>query len=1512
MAYAVTVPRHDSGIGMRLVSYVVPAPGVALVGEKLRAELGEVLPTYMVPAAVVVLDEIPLTPSGKLDRRALPAPVVTTRSFRAPATPVEEIVAGVFADILSVDAAVGADDDFFDLGGNSLAATRVVARIGAALDTTIPVSVIFEASTVTRLAARAESHTDTGRVDLVAHERPERIPLSYAQQRMWFLNRIEPESPAYSIPVVVRLSGSLDVDVLHRAIGDVVARHEILRTVYPFVEGEPAQVILPADTVPMEVVQVAESDVDQAIAELIAAPFDLTAGASTRIVLFELGGDEWVLAVILHHIGGDGSSLGPLARDIMTAYVARLQGEAPGWVPLPVQYADYAIWQRAVLGSESDPNSLLRAQIDYWAEQLAGTPPLLELPTDRPRPATQSYAGESVGLTVDADLHAGLQRVARAHNTTLFMVFHAALAALLARLAATDDVAVGTPYAGRGERALDDLVGMFVNTLVLRTRVRSGMSFAELIDDVRATDLAAFGHADVPFERLVSELNPVRSDAHNPLFQVMLAFQNISSTDIELPDLSVRAVEPDTGLALFDLQVTVADSYDAHGAPAGITGGVTFASDLFDASTVERFVERLVAMLEAMTIDADRAVHDVDLLDDAERSAALQGPNATMHEVDSAVTLVSMFAAAAVAYAEDTAVICGTVSQTYAEFSGRVNRLARWMVAQGVGPDSLVALRMRRSLDQLTAMYAVHAAGGGYVPIDPDHPAERIDYMVECAEPVLVLSALDSVDLSGFDDSPLTDDDRITPLTPDALAYVLFTSGSTGRPKGVAVSHRSVVNQLRWISAEYGLNRSDVVLQKTPATFDVSVWELFATLSVGARLVIARPDGHTDPRYLAEAMSTHRVTITSFVPSMLAVFADALPTGAALSLRALLVAGEAFGPDVVDAARRALPEVELYNLYGPTEFTVHATSSAVGTADDGAVPMGAPVWNACAYVLDSRLRPVPAGVTGDLYLSGTQVARGYHGRPALTADRFVADPFTAGARMYRTGDLVRRRRSGVLEYLGRSDFQVKLRGLRIELGEIEAVFAAHPDIARAAAAVTSTDTVDYLTVYLVPAGADRGVGVRDVGERSVNTAEVTAFASAALPGYMMPTAVMVLDSLPITASGKLDRARLPQPTRDASAFRAPSSWLETEIARTFEHVLGVPRVGADDDFYALGGNSLRSVQVVNDLETELHVEIPVRWMLSDSSPADLARRIEDGMRNGFDVARGPGDESPGGVGFDVLLPIRPEGELPPLFCVHPASGLAWCYQTLSRQVPPGRPVYGLQAPQIGGEAPGPTTISEIARRYADEIRTVQPVGPYHLLGWSLGGVIAHAVAAEMRAAGSEVALLAMLDTEADGVDSSAITTVTAGELISNLGPVLGIDYVSADATAEQAAEQIAERLGAGFGIDAATIERLTDAYNLLIRATGDWHPPVVDTDVLYFTAVRDRRPDALGANGWGRYVRGSITNVDIDTHHLGMTEDEAIRQIATVLDDHLTRESASRKAASGLAFSHDDRFTNKR
>ncbi|MGW5918026.1 amino acid adenylation domain-containing protein [Nocardia fluminea] len=1473
VAYAVTVPWRAGTGPAQLVSYAVPETGASLSGEQLRAALVEVLPSYLVPAAVMILDAIPLSPNGKLDRAALPAPVVVAKRFRAPVSPEEEIVAGVFADVLGIDGPVGADDDFFDLGGNSLVATRVAARIGAALDATIPVSMIFEAPSVARLAARAESHAATGRVALTAQPRPRRIPLSYAQQRMWFLNRLEPGSAAYSIPIVLRLSGQLDLDALRAAIEDVLDRHEVLRTVYPYAEGEPSQVVLPVEqaAVPLTVTPVAESDLDESLAAFVSAVFDVTVEAPVRMRMFELGPDQWVLAVVVHHISCDGSSLGPLARDMMTAYTARLLDKAPSWPPLPVQYADYAIWQRAVLGAEDDPESLLRAQIDYWTLELAGLPVVLGLPADRPRPPVQTHAGASVPITVGAELHAGLQQVARAHNTTLFMVFHAALAATLARLADADDIAIGTPFAGRGEPELDDLAGMFVNTLVLRTRLTPGMTFTQLLEHQRAVDLAAFGHADIPFERLVQELNPVRSHAHHPLFQVMLAFQNVGEARFELPGLSASAMTADADIALFDLLVTMSDSYDSAGDPAGITGGVIYASDLFDATTVTAMVDRLQRLLDALVTDSAQPVREVDLLGADERETVLKQWNSTDHSLRPGETLTSVFADSVQLHADGPAVTAGELTLTYAEFASRVYRLARWLISRGVGPESLVALRMRRSLDQVVAVYAVHAAGGGYVPIDPDLPADRIDYMLSIAAPALELSSLDGLELAGFDDGPITDADRLAPLRSHNVAYVIFTSGSTGRPKGVAVSHCSVVNQVRWVNGTYGLTPNDVVLQKSPATFDMSVWELFAPLAVGARLVIARAYGHTDPAYLAEIIAAQRVTFTALVPSMLAVLADTAPAGSLGSVRTLLVGGEEFGPETVAAARRTVPGAQLHNLYGPTECTVCATAHRVTEAEHGTLPMGAPVWNTRAYVLDDRLHPVPPGVAGELYLAGTQLARGYQARPGLTAERFVPDPYGDGQRLYRTGDLVRWRRSGELDYLGRTDFQVKLRGLRIELGEIEAVLAEHPSVARAIAVVRPIGVMEHLVGYLVPAmGA------------SVDTAAVSAHAATKLPDYMVPTTMMVLDTVPLHTSGKLDRLRLPEPVLAVGEFREPSSWLEGEVARAFGTVLGVDRVGADDDFYALGGNSLKSVQVVSELRKELDYEVPISWMMSDPCPADLAKRIESRIHSGTPVE---GTDA----GFDTLLPIRTAGERAPLFCIHPALGLSWCYRALDHYLADGRPIYGIQAPQIAGEVPGPTTIEDMAARYFDEIRAVQPHGPYHLLGWSLGGALAQAVAVEMRSAGEQVALLALVDAEVGGVDESALHDVTAGELISNLGPVMGVDFVSPDATAEEAADLIERYLGGGLGIDAARIQRLTDAYNLAIRAAGAWRPAVVDSDMLYFTATRDRRSDAAGHQGWERVVRGQISTFDIDATHLDMTQPAALAEIARIIDARLDR-----------------------
>ncbi|MFE5286071.1 amino acid adenylation domain-containing protein [Nocardia sp. NPDC056611] len=1473
VAYAITTPwRTDTG-PTQLVTYAVPEAGASLSSEELRAALAEALPSYLVPAAVMILDTIPLSPNGKLDRSALPAPVVQAKRFRAPSSPAEEIVAGIFADVLDIDTPIGADDDFFELGGNSLVATRVAARIGAALDGTVPVSTIFEAPTVARLAARAESRANTGRIGLTAQQRPQRIPLSYAQQRMWFLNRLEPDSAAYSIPIMLRLTGELNLDALRAALTEVVDRHEVLRTVYPYAEGEPSQVVLPTARAmtPITPTPVTESELAEAMSALVATAFDVTVDAPLRVRLFELGQHEWVLAVVAHHISCDGSSLGPLARDTMTAYAAHLTGETPNLPELPVQYADYAIWERAVLGTEDDPDSLIRAQIDYWTLELAELPPLLELPTDRPRPPVQTYAGATVPISIDADLHTGLQQVAREHNTTLFMVVHAALAATLARLADMDDIAIGTPYAGRGEPELDDLVGMFVNTLVLRTRLAPEMTLTQLLEHVRGTDLAAFGHADVPFERLVQELNPMRSHAHHPLFQVMLAFQNVDKAEFELPGLSVSGVTPDADTALFDLLVSVQDSYDATGEPAGITGAVTYASDLFDAATASTIADRLLRLLGALATDATQQVYDVDLLGVEERDTVLRHWNSTDRDLPTDETLASLFTDSVRAHPDRTAIVTADESLTYAAFATRVNRLARWLIGRGVGPESLVALRMRRSLDQVTAMYAVHAAGAGYVPIDPDLPDDRVEYMLSIAAPALELSTLDGLDLSGFDDGPVTDADRIVPLRPHNLAYVLFTSGSTGRPKGVAVTHGSVVNQVRWLGGTYAWSPDDVVLHKSPATFDMSVWELFATLAMGARMVIARADGHSDPIYLAETIAAQRVTITALVPSMLAVFADAVPAGSLDSVRTLLVGGEAFGPDVVAEARRTMPGVELHNLYGPTEFTVCATSHPVTDTDSGNMPIGAPAWNTRAYVLDSRLHPVPPGVAGELYLAGAQLSRGYQSRPGLTAERFVPDPFGDGGRLYRTGDLVRWNSDGELEYLGRTDFQVKLRGLRIELGEIEAVLAEHPSVARAIALVHNTGAAEHLVGYVVPAAG-----------ATIDTAAILAHAAGALTDYMVPTTVMALDSMPLTVSGKLDRKLLPEPVLPVGEFREPSSWLEEEVARAFGAVLGVDRVGADDDFYALGGNSLKSVQVVTHLRKEIDYEVPIRWMLSDPCPADLAKRIESGMRSGSTV-------DGAALGFDVLLPIRTGGDQPPLFCIHPALGLSWCYHAFDRYLAGDRPIYGIQAPQITGEDPGPTTIVEMAQRYFAEIRAVQPHGPYHLLGWSLGGAIAHQIAVEMRSAGEEVALLALLDAEASGVDESTLRTVTAGELISNLGPVMGVDYVSPDATAQEAADLIEQHLGTAMGIDAAQIERLTDAYNLAIRAASTWQPAVLDSDMLYFTATRDRRADAAGHAGWADVVSGQISAFDIDAAHLEMTDPGAVAQIAHILNAYLER-----------------------
>uniref|UniRef100_UPI002454FEA1 non-ribosomal peptide synthetase n=1 Tax=Nocardia carnea TaxID=37328 RepID=UPI002454FEA1 len=1252
--FAVTIGYEPASGATVLASYVHTVDGAAVDVEELLESAANRLPAHMVPASITVLQEVPLTPAGKLDRRALPEPQLRTKAYRAPESSLEKEVAAVFADLLQPADPVGADDDFFELGGNSVLATQMVARLGAVVDARIPARLLFEAPTVAGFAERlAEISGSGGRVALIAGPRPERIPLSPAQQRMWFLNRFDGASAAYHIPLAIRLSGTLDVAALRTAVGDLVTRHEVLRTVYPETESGPVQLILPpAQAVPeLAVRSVAAEEIVPAMAELVSAGFDVTAEVPVRVALLrvddatgeERGTGEFVLALVVHHIAGDGFSVGPLTRDLMTAYAARSAGAAPAWEPLPVQYADYALWQRALLGEESDPDSLAAEQLGYWQQALAGVPDQLDLPADRPRPAVQSFAGRRVEVRIDAETHAGLQRVAQEQGATLFMVVHAAFAVLLSRLSGSDDITIGSPVAGRGESALDDLIGMFVNTLVFRTELDRGESFADLLARQREIDLAAFAHADVPFERLVEVLNPARSQARHPLFQVGFTFQNLAQTSLELPGLTISGVDFDAAVSQFDLNLILSDSYDASGAPQGVGGSLTYATALFDHATVQGFVERFTRLLSDIAAEPARAVGDFDILAPVERARVLVEWNATEQQLPKRL-LLDGFERAAAAYPDRVAVSFEGADLTYGEFAGRVNRLARLLVARGVGAESLVGLLVSRSVDLVVGMYAVVAAGGAYVPLDPAHPAERIGYILDTAAPVCLLSttadvqavgagvpaatggagavgtgesagvlagvpvlALDMVDTSGFDGSPVTDADRLAPVRPSNTAYVIFTSGSTGRPKGVAVPHSAISNQVAWMLAQYPMDTGDVYLQKTATTFDVSLWGYFLPLAAGARLVVATPDGHRDPAYLARVIAEQNVTVTDFVPSMLTVFAAHTATGSIPTLQHVFVIGEALPPETV-TAMHAISDAAVHNLYGPTEAAVSITYWQATGAESGSVPIGVPQWNSRVYVLDSRLHPVPEGVTGELYLAGDQLARGYVTRPDLSSDRFVASPFDPGARMYRTGDLVRWTRADigttqrslpVLEYLGRTDFQVKFRGQRIELGEIESALLAQPQVSQAVVTVAGSQLGEQLVAYVVPAPGEQIVqadlldAVRDV-----------------LPVYMVPAAVVELDAFPLNTSGKLDRKALPEPVFQAREFRAPSTPIEEIVANVFADVLGVERIGADDDFFALGGNSLIATQVAARLGAALDTQVPVRMLFEAPTVSELAVRAE--------------------------------------------------------------------------------------------------------------------------------------------------------------------------------------------------------------------------------------------------------------------------------------------------------------
>jgi amino acid adenylation domain-containing protein/non-ribosomal peptide synthase protein (TIGR01720 family) len=1211
---AVVVARDDTGDGPRLVAYVTGREGAAPDVEELRRHLKARLPEYMVPAAFVLCASLQLTINGKVDRRALPAPAgerVAADGYVAPRGAVEQVLAGIWAEVLGTDR-IGARDDFFALGGHSLLGTRITTRVREAFGVELPLRAVFEAPILADQAERvleclAGAASRSGpALPLSPVGRTAPLPPSYAQQRLWALDAIDVGGAPYNLPATLALRGRLEVAALISALDGVRRRHEALRTSFPVVAGRPVQRIDSDSRTRLETIDLSGLSAD--LRPLAAARigredacrrFDLGRGPLLRTVLLRLDERRHDLLLTLHHAVCDGWALDILAGELSASYGAAAAGRAMRWPDLPIQVGDHAVWQRRWL-----EQGLLESQIAYWRRRLDGLP-TLELPADRPRPAVPTLRGGRRRRTLAPPLAAAIEALARQSGATLFMMLAAASQAVFARHSGQDETVIGFPVAGRSRVELEGLIGCFVNTLVLRLAHPADGTFAALLGRVRDGVLDAEAHQEVPFEHLVQVLQPERDFSLNPLFQVMVLAEEAPRPP-RLADLDVRIHERETGTAKVDLTLSLV------GDDRGRSLRAEYGADLFDPPTIERLLDRIERLFAGVVAAPQGRTAELSLIGEGERHQLVLGWNDTSVDYPGGDRCLHELFAAQVAKTPDrTAVVFGAERLSYLELSRRAQLLARHLRGLGVGPEVRVGVAAERSVELMVGLLGVLEAGGAYVPLDPDYPHDRLSFMAADSDLGVVLSqrrlagtlpplgrrqvALD-VDPRTWEPAGTADEAMVGP---ENLAYVIYTSGSTGRPKGAMNSHRGIVNRLLWMQEAYGLGADDVVLQKTPASFDVSVWELFWPLLVGARLVLARPGGHREGEHLAERIATEGVTTVHFVPSMLRAFLETPGVERCVSLRRVIASGEALGEDLETRFFERL-DCELHNLYGPTEAAVDVTFWACAGQGRG-LPIGRPIGNLRIHLLDRELEPVPIGTAGELLIGGVGLGRGYLSRPELTAERFVPDPLgqVAGGRLYRTGDLARHRRDGAIEYLGRLDHQVKVRGFRIELGEIEAALLGHPGVADAVAIVREDVPGDRRLVAYVRGAVGTAPGVDELRE----------FLRTRLPDAMVPGWFVPLQSLPLTPSGKVDRKALSAPGGERPAlareYVAPRTPAESALCAIWSRVLGVDRVGVHDDFFALGGDSILGVQIVARA-AESGLLLSARQLFQHPTVADLA------------------------------------------------------------------------------------------------------------------------------------------------------------------------------------------------------------------------------------------------------------------------------------------------------------------
>jgi len=1288
----VTVRQDVSGGEKRLVAYVIAHRGRAVEARQLRDYLRGKLPEYMLPSAFVTLDAFPLTPSGKIDRLALPAPernLETEEGYVAPRGALEEVLSTIFAEVLQLER-VGVRDNFFDLGGHSLLATQIASRVREAFRVEVPLRKIFEEPTVEGLAQallegegeRIErtaelllqlsslSDEEAGRLarrveqgagetkDTIGQRRattaeewvsPElppseeragestgegvseaggkrtarairTAPLSFAQQRLWFLDQYEPENILYNIPAAIRLKGALNTTALERSLNEILRRHEALRTTFAVVDDRPIQVINEVRDSRLTVIELRESSPEEreATAARLASeearrPFNLAEGPLLRVKLLQLAEDDQVLLITMHHIISDGWSIKILIREMGALYEAYADEREAALPELPLQYADFAAWQRGWLQGD-----VLEEQLSYWKRQLAGSPPLLELPTDRPRPMFKTFHGADVLLTFPKKLSEEITRLSRREGATLFMTLLAAFSTLLYRYTNQADILVGTPIANRNRAETESLIGFFINTLVLRARFSERLTFRALLRQVREAALEAYAHQDLPFEKLVEELQPERTLSHAPLFQVMLDLQNAPMRDMQLQGLRLMPLPFDSRMAKFDLTLTMGET------DGRLSGLLEYNTDLFEAATVRRMAGHFERLLETAVSNPDEQLSRLRLLAEAEREQILFEWNDTRRDYGKDSPIHLAFAEQARRTPEAVAVRFEQDGLTYRELNERANQTGRYLRKLGVGPEVLVGILLERSPEMLVGLLGILKAGGAYVPLDPTSPAERLSFIIKDAGLSVVLTR------QGLKESVLACAAKLVCLDADwktiaqesienldggvraeNLAYIVYTSGSTGRPKGVLVEHRQLSNYVHAVRERLALDACGSFAMVQPLTVDSCVTAIYPPLLTGGCLHLISEERAADAQALASYFCGHQIDCMKIAPSHLAALHQTLEPSELMPRERLIIGGEASRRDWGEQLRK-LARCSVFNHYGPTETTVGVTTYQVDESVEDVrsitLPIGKPLPNVRAYVLDHHMQPVPQGVAGDLYIGGKCVARGYLDRPELTAAAFIPDPFgaDAGARLYRTGDVARYLADGQIEFLGRQDQQVKVRGFRIELGEIETALREHEGVREAVVAARASAHGDtHLTAYVVAAQG-----------RAPTGGELRAFLKEKLPEYMLPSAYLVLDKLPLTPHGKVDRRALPQPegaARELDApFVAPRNAVEEVLSEIFAEVLGVGRVGVNDNFFELGGHSLLATRVASRVRKAFQPDLPLRKIFEAPTVGALAEFLVAG------------------------------------------------------------------------------------------------------------------------------------------------------------------------------------------------------------------------------------------------------------------------------------------------------------